>query len=279
MLIVMANFLADNFGLAIIALTIIINLIMLPMTLSQIRSSKAMQDLQPKLAELQKKHAKDKQKLAQEQMALYKSSGVKLQGCALGLIIQMPIWIALYQAILLTLALFPEGLINLSRFLYSWDIVYAVVPLGRSFLGMDLAQPNFILALFVGASMWVQNKMSMNPNTADPRAAAQAQMMQWMLPLMFGVISMSVPSGLALYWVINSLFRIVLQYRITGLGGLQKKPKEPATTGTRYVKFDKSQSVKTTVDGEADIVIKDNDASSSFSKNRYLPGKGGKKKK
>ena len=275
----MANFLADNFGLAIIALTIIINLIMLPMTLSQIRSSKAMQDLQPKLAELQKKHAKDKQKLAQEQMALYKSSGVKLQGCALGLIIQMPIWIALYQAILLTLALFPEGLINLSRFLYSWDIVYAVVPLGRSFLGMDLAQPNFILALFVGASMWVQNKMSMNPNTADPRAAAQAQMMQWMLPLMFGVISMSVPSGLALYWVINSLFRIVLQYRITGLGGLQKKPKEPATTGTRYVKFDKSQSVKTTVDGEADIVIKDNDASSSFSKNRYLPGKGGKKKK
>jgi len=153
------------------------------------------------------------------------------------------------------------------------------VPLGRSFLGMDLAQPNFILALFVGASMWVQNKMSMNPNTADPRAAAQAQMMQWMLPLMFGVISMSVPSGLALYWVINSLFRIVLQYRITGLGGLQKKPKEPATTGTRYVKFDKSQSVKTTVDGEADIVIKDNDASSSFSKNRYLPGKGGKKKK
>lgn len=277
-LIVMANFLADNFGLAIIALTIIINLALLPMTLSQIRSSKAMQDLQPKLAELQKKYAKDKQKLAQEQMALYKTSGVKLQGCALTMIIQMPIWIALYQAILLALAPAPEGILNLSRFLYSWDIVYNAIPLSQSFLGMDLAQPNYILALFVGSSMWVQNKMSTNTATSDPRAASQAQMMQWMMPLMFAVISISVPSGLALYWTINSLFRIALQYKITGWGGLKKTPKEPSTAGSKYIKFDKEDNPKSTIEGEADIVIKDDTSRVTLSKNRYQPGKSKKKK-
>ena len=80
-LIVMSHYLADNFGLAIIALTIIVNVLMLPLTLSQIRSTKAMQELQPMLLELQKKYAKDRQKLAQEQMRLYKESGVKPAGC------------------------------------------------------------------------------------------------------------------------------------------------------------------------------------------------------
>ena len=82
---------------------------MLPMTLSQIRSAKAMQDLQPKLADIQKKYGRDKQKLAQEQMKLYKESGVKPAGCAVSMLIQMPVWIALYQSIMLALAVAPEG--------------------------------------------------------------------------------------------------------------------------------------------------------------------------
>ena len=221
-LIVMSHYLADNFGLAIIALTVIVNLILLPLTMSQIRSSKMMQDLQPKLAELQKKYAKDKQKLAQEQMKLYKESGVKPAGCALTLIIQMPVWIALYQAIMLALAVAPEGLLNLAKYLYSWDVVYSSLPLSRDFLGMDLALPNLILALLVGVTMWLQQKMSMTPQT-DPRQAQQANMMLWMMPLIFAYMALNFPSGLALYWVTSSVFRIVLQYRVTGWGGLRKQ--------------------------------------------------------
>ena len=82
-LIVIADALGDSFGLAIIALTVIVNLAMLPLTLSQIRSTRAMQALQPKLSELQKKYGKDRQKLAQEQMRLYKESGIKPAGCAI----------------------------------------------------------------------------------------------------------------------------------------------------------------------------------------------------
>ena len=115
-LIVIAGTLWGNFGLSIIALTIFINLAMLPLTLTQIRSSKKMMDLQPKLSELQKKYAKDRQKLAQEQMKLYKESGIRPAGCFLTMIIQLPVWIALYQSIMLTMATTPEGLINLSHY-------------------------------------------------------------------------------------------------------------------------------------------------------------------
>ena len=270
----MANFLGDNFGLAIIALTIIINLALLPMTLSQIRSSKAMQDLQPKIAELQKKYAKDKQKLAEEQMKLWKEAGVKPAGCAMTMIIQMPIWIALYQSILLALAKAPEGLLNLSRFIYPWDAVYSSLPLPQGFLWLNLANADqfFILPLLVAAAMWVQQKMTSNPDTTDPRAASQMQMMQWMMPLMFGIISMSVPSGLALYWAINSIFRIVLQYRIAGWGGLFKKPEKQQPVEQRRLKFDTMEKQAPAESG-ADLVIDQEGTVVKPDKSRYQPGK------
>ena len=99
-LIVLSNYLFNSFGLAIIALTIIVRGLMYPLTLRQLRATKAMQTLQPKLAVLQKKYAKDKQKLAKEQMKLYKESGVSPAGCLLPMLIQLPVWIALYQSII-----------------------------------------------------------------------------------------------------------------------------------------------------------------------------------
>jgi YidC/Oxa1 family membrane protein insertase len=273
-LIVMAHY-TGNFGVAIILLTIIINLAMLPLTLSQIRSSKAMQDLQPRLAELQKKFGKDKQRLAREQMNLYKTAGVKPAGCAFTLIIQMPIWIALYQAIILVLAVAPEGLLNLSNYIYSWDVIYAALPLGNSFLGMNLSTPNIVLALLVGAAMWVQQKMSTNTVSTDPRQASQTQMMLWMMPMMFALISLSVPAGLGLYWVANSVVRVVLQYRITGWGGLKRRP-APADAGQKYLKFDTPGEEKSVSDTSADIVVTDTtdtEAPLKPSKSRYQPGK------
>ncbi len=218
-LIALSHVLLNNFGLTIIALTLVIRFILLPLTLKQLRSTKAMTSLQPKLAELQKKYAKDKQKLAQEQMRLYKESGVNPVGCAIPMIIQFPIWIALYQAIILSLAVNPEALLNLSRYFYSWAAPLATLPLNNSFLGLNLATSNAFLAIFVGISMWVQQKM-VTPTGQDPRQAQQTQLMLWMMPIMFTFFSLSFPAGLALYWVVSNIFSIVVQYYVTGWGGL-----------------------------------------------------------
>jgi YidC/Oxa1 family membrane protein insertase len=275
-LIVMSHSLGGSFGLAIIALTIIVNLCMLPLTLSQIRSTKAMQDLQPKLAELQKKYGKDRQKLAQEQMKLYKESGVKPAGCFITLIIQMPVWIALYQSIILTLAVAPEGLLNLSKYLYSWPVVYAALPLSQEFLGMNLAQSNFILAILVGATMWLQQKMSMTPS-ADPKQRSQSQMMLWMFPMMFTLLALSFPSGLALFWVTSSIVRIVLQYRISGWAGLRREVPKETEGDKKPLTFVPSGEVKSSDDVGADIVITDGEQSvtgpSKPGKMRYQPGR------
>jgi YidC/Oxa1 family membrane protein insertase len=270
-LIVISHFLGGSYGLAIIVLTVIINLALYPMTMSQIKASLAMQGLQPKLAELQKKYAKDRQKLSQEQMKLYKESGVKPAGCALTMIIQMPVWIALYQSIMLALAVAPEGLLNLSRFLYPWHIVYTSLPLSHSFLGMDLAHSNIILALLVGSSMWLQQKMS-TPATSDPRQQQQSTMMLWMMPMLFTFMALSFPAGLSIYWIASSVFRIVLQYRVTGWGGLRKQPQPAAEGGKKYVKFDAGQDKKTVEKTDSDIIVTDSGPSKK-NLNPYKPAK------
>jgi YidC/Oxa1 family membrane protein insertase len=275
-LIVMSHYLGNNFGLAIVALTIIINLAMYPMTRSQIRGAKAMQDLQPKLAEIQKKYGRDRQKLAQEQMKLYKESGVKPAGCAISLFIQMPVWIALYQSIMLALAVAPEGLLNLSKYLYSWPILYSILPLTRGFLSMDLAQPNVVLAVLVGVTMWIQQKMS-TAVSSDPKQAQQAQMMLWMMPLMFTFFALSFPSGLALYWVVNSIVRIVIQYRSTGWGGLKRQAPRKTEADKKYVKFESKETKIPAEKTGADIVLPDSETLKTQmlkpNKNRYQPGK------
>jgi YidC/Oxa1 family membrane protein insertase len=201
-------------------MTIVIRVAMYPLTAKQLHATKAMQGIQPRVAELQKKYARDKQKLAQEQMKLYKESGISPAGCMIPMLIQMPIWIALYQSIMKVLPITPEDLLGLSRYLWSWPMVYSVLPLNSTFLWIDLIKPDIPVAIIVGATMWLQQKM-VTPHTADPQQRAQSQMMLWMMPLMFGFLAMSFPSGLALYWVISNVISIVMQYFIMGgWGGL-----------------------------------------------------------
>ena len=232
----LSDILLSSFGLTIIALTIVIRGLMYPLTIKQLHATRAMQSLQPKLSELKKKHSKDKQRLAQEQMRLYKESGVSPAGCLGPMLIQMPIWIALYQAIIRVLAVNPESLLNLSRFLYDWPVVYSALPLDNHFLGMNLSSPNFILALLVGASMWVQQKM-VTPASTDPAQRAQGRTMLVMMPFMFTFLSLSFPSGLALYWVASNMITIVIQYFVTGWGGLL--PAGARKTGGRDKKLKK----------------------------------------
>ncbi len=229
-LIVLSQYLFDSFGLTIIVLTIIIRALMYPLTQKQLQASKKMQSLQAEVAEIKKKYEKDRQKASQEQMRLYKESGMNPAGCLLPMLIQMPIWIALYQSIIRVLAIAPEDFLSLSKHLYhSWPAVFSLVPLESKFLWLDLATPDpwLILPILVGGTMWVQQKMTTIP-TADPKQQAQSQMMLWMMPLMFAFLTLSWGSGLGLYWVTSNIISIVMQYFVTGWGGLV-----PASAGKK----------------------------------------------
>jgi len=226
-----------EFGLAIIILTIIVRLILTPVTLRQLKSTKLMQDMQPKMQELQKKYAKNKQKLQQETMKLYKEAGVNPIGCMWPMLIQFPVWIGLYQSIMKALATTPENLLDLSRHLYSGQIISQALPLNSHFLWLDLSQPDgtMILAVLVGVSMWVQQKMTTAP-PADPKQQSTSGMMTIMMPFMFGIFCMMFPSGLPLFWLASNVIGIATQYVVTGgWGYLRASPAqaEARRTGKR----------------------------------------------
>lgn len=252
-LIVLTHTLFDNFGLAIIILTLVVNGIIFPLTIKQVRSSRAMQDLQPKIAELQKKYGKDKDRMAREQMRLFKEAGVSPAGCLLPMLVQMPVWIALFQSIMRVLAVIPENLVGLSEFLYSWPVVYSALPLNNHFLWLNLATGDIFLALLVGGTMWVQQKMVQTP-AADPRQQSQSSMMLWLMPIMFAWLTMTFPSGLAIFWVTSNIFRIGLQYFVGGWGGLIKQEaKKPAGRDKKYK--ERITQVEQSPEGGADIVV------------------------
>ncbi|MFQ5874245.1 MAG: YidC/Oxa1 family membrane protein insertase, partial [Dehalococcoidia bacterium] len=161
-LIFLYGILGSNFGLSIIAFTIIVRIILYPLTRKQLRASRAMTSLQPKIREIQKKYAKDRARISQETMRLYKEEGVNPIGCLGPMLIQLPILIGLYRAILQALPGSPEGFVDLSQRLWSWvPGVHDAIPLNERFLGLDLSSNpgvsplGVFIALLVGGSMWV----------------------------------------------------------------------------------------------------------------------------
>jgi len=215
-LIALSHILGGSFGLAIIALTIIVRLATWPLNKRQLNSTKALQEMQPKIQELQKKYGKNQQKLQQEMMKLYKEAGVNPLGCLWPMLVQFPIWIALYQAIMRALATTPENLLDLAGRLYSWATVNQAIPLNSDFLWLDLGgRGDIVLAIIVGGTMWVQQKMTQAP-TVDPRQQSTSRIMLLMMPLMFGLLSLSFPAGLGLYWAVSNIIGIVTQYFFTG---------------------------------------------------------------
>jgi YidC/Oxa1 family membrane protein insertase len=235
-LVALSHFLGGSFGLAIIVLTVIVRLISWPLTRRQLGSTKALQDMQPKMQELQKKYGKNQQKLQQEMMKLYKEAGVNPLGCLWPMLIQLPIWIALYQAIMRALATTPENLLDLAHRLYSWEVVRQAIPLSSQFLwlnlgqtGMEAGASGLFLAIIVGGTMWIQQKMTTAPS-ADARQESTARMMTLMMPLMFGFLTLMFPSGLALYWAVSNIIGIVTQYFATGGWGYLKFRPQPQSS-------------------------------------------------
>jgi YidC/Oxa1 family membrane protein insertase len=208
-LIVMSTVLFGSFGLAIVIFTIVMRAATFPLTAAQLKASRAMSTIQPELQRIQKQY-KDPKRRSEETMKLYREAGVNPMGCVLPMLIQFPIWIALYQTIRRTVGATPESLVGLSQRLYPWSFIRESVPLSESFLGLNLAEPSFLLAIIVFASAYVQQKM-VTPTTLDERQRSMNNMMLWMMPLMFGWFTLQVPSGLAVYWVSTNLVGIALQ--------------------------------------------------------------------
>jgi YidC/Oxa1 family membrane protein insertase len=208
-----------SWGLAIILFTLVIKLITLPLTLQQLRSSRAMQELQPELQKLQKKYKGDREKLSQAQMEMYKEAGVNPLGGCLPMLVQLPIWFALYRALF---RLADEGVLN-AGFLWipslaeprdlSW-----IWPLPPA-VGWVTAAAFMVLPVLTVISQIVVQKM-MTPPNADPQQSSMNQMMMFM-PFMFGFFAMQVPQGLALYWFTSNLFSMIQQYFVSGWGSLK----------------------------------------------------------
>lgn len=205
-----------SYGLAIILFTLVVKLITLPLTMQQVRSSKAMQELQPKIKALQEKHKNDKERQTQEMMQLYKEYGVNPASGCLPLLIQMPIWFALYRALF---ALAEQGLLNEG---WLW-IPSLAEPRSISIFwppeNWTLATVAYLVLpiLTVLTQIVVQKQMS-PPTTAskDDPSAAMMKQMNTIMPLMFGFFALQVPSGLTLYWVTSNIFAMFQQVLITG---------------------------------------------------------------
>lgn len=215
-------YVADNLGLgaglAIVFFTILIRLVLLPLSLKGTRSMKAMQAMQPKIAALKKKYGDDKQKVQAETMKLYREEGVNPLGGCLPLLLQMPFFFAFYHALInlgnveneMFNPIFQEG------FLWVGNLSEPDV-LSPDLTGLGFPLP-WLLPLLAGGTQWVQQRMMTTPS-GDPQQRLQQQMMMFM-PLMIIVIGVNFGAGLALYWVVQNLFGIVQQYFVSGLGAL-----------------------------------------------------------
>lgn len=222
-------------GLVILCITILIRLVLYPLTSSSIKAQKSLQELQPKMDELKKKHAEDKQALAQATMELYKTHKVNPFKSCLPMLIQLPILIALYLVL-------QNGLksANLAETLYAFVHNPGVInPL--SFGIVDLSKPNYILAVLAGLAQFLQSK-SLTTKTA-PKVAGTAskdedmmatmnKQMLYFMPIMTVIIGFRLPAGLTLYWFLSTLLmwvqQIIVSKRQSGTGNNSDKPNSAA---------------------------------------------------
>ena len=212
-------------GIAIIVFTIIIRTLMLPLSIKSIRSSKAMQELSPKIKDIQKKHGKDRQAASAAQMALYQQHGVNPMAGCLPMVIQLPIFFGIYRAI------YPLSESGAGYF-------------GNGFLWLpDLAKPDpyFILPILAGVFQFVQARMMRpaNQTVTDPQQKMMNTMMNFM-PITVVLFGAQFLSGAVLYWFVQAVYAVVQQWLITGWGALgewfPRLPELPEHRRLGYVK-------------------------------------------
>ena len=231
-------------GFSIIALTVLIRLVLYPLTNSQLRAAKKMQDIAPHLNKLKEKHKGDAKTLQAETMKLYKEFGVNPAAGCLPVLIQLPLIWALYQALQLIVKPGAAILAQINNMLYSnslrltspWDATFLGLPLAQNPSHLLTTMGPFVLAIPIatGVFQFIQTKMMLNPKTQnkdgdkkdekkkeDFATAFQSQSL-YIFPIMIAFFSYGFPIGLSLYWNTFTIFGIIQQYRISGLGGLKE---------------------------------------------------------
>lgn len=182
--------LVGNWGVAIILLTVLIKAAFFKLSATSYKSMARMRQVQPKMMEIREQYADDKQKQSQAMMELYRKEKINPMGGCLPILVQMPVFIALYWVLMESVEL------RHSPFIF-W------------IQDLSVMDPYFVLPILMGASMWFMQKL--NPPPPDPM---QAKIMQW-LPIVFTFFFLWFPAGLVLYWVVNNLLSMAQQYVIT----------------------------------------------------------------
>ncbi len=222
-----------NYGVVIVLISLLTKLLFYRLTHKSFQSMKDMQSIQGQVNELKEKHKGDSQKMNKEMWALYKREGVNPMGGCLPMLLQMPVFIALYSVLRSTIQLrqapFFLWIDDLSR----PDVLFQM-PFELPFLGGSFC----LLPILMGISMFVQQKMT----TVDPRQ----KMLIYMMPIMFTVMFYRLPSGLVLYWFVNNILSIGQQWMVRR-GGDSKKPGDdnnPTTNGREVRSTNRSNKGK-----------------------------------
>jgi YidC/Oxa1 family membrane protein insertase len=229
-------------GLAIILFTLVARVVILPLTLKSLQSTRKMQELQPQIKELQRKHGKDQQKLTEETMKLYREYKVTPVGGCLPMLIQLPIFLGVYQAVLHLTQSSPAGYAVGTIVQVLSNNGVAVGNLNPSTIGepqlfggflwltnLGVPDPLYILGVLSIIFQLIVQLMA-TPRVQDPQQKAMAQSML-ILPLMFGYLGFTFPAGAVLYWVVGSVLSMIQQYVISGWGSLSNYLKFLPTTG------------------------------------------------
>ena len=192
--------LLGNYGLAIILLTFTVKLLLWPITDMSFRSMARMKEIQPELSKLREKYKADKQMLAQKQMEMFKERGVNPAGGCLPMLLQIPVWFALYSTLRVAVELYG------SPFIPGW------------LDDLTLADPYYILPIVLGVVFFMQQKLQ--PQMSDN---PQQQMIMKVMPVMMTVFMVALPSGLVIYILVNTILGIGHQYYAI------KRDAQPAT--------------------------------------------------
>jgi len=250
LLILVSNPLGRNLGLSIVIITIFIRVITLPIALRQLRTSRLYQvEIRPKAEELRKTYEKDTMGLRKEMTRLYKERGYNPLGCFFNTMIQFPLWFALYWCVVQTLAYVPDNLAGLSSHLYPWHLLRETLPLNDKFLWLNLVQPSYVMAFLVFAALWLSQKMS--PQPSPEYRQKTSTWAQWLLPILFGLFALVLPSGLTLYWVTSNIIQLIIQYRVTGWGALKVPWQQPSGSPQQADKTPTSGGIAISRDGES----------------------------
>lgn len=200
--------LTKNWGLAIILFSLAIFVLMSPLSIKSFKSMKRMQELQPIIEELKVKYKDNPQKMHKEVMDLYKEKKINPFGGCLPLVLQMPIFFALYQALMRFIDL--KG----AHFLWIKDLSEPdrIMVFSRSFplIGNEFN----LLPIIMMITMLVQQKLTTGKASQDPATGQQQKMMSWVMAILFGVMFYAMPAGLVLYWTLNSILMVLFQLKL-----------------------------------------------------------------